>query len=220
MSRPPGTLKPFLEDPDLYSIGEVDFLESIGFDEGRALKFVAALSFGKQVKPDEAALKKHRERLKEGWTLNSFELPCTAAGKVSTLRKKAARNIDDASINHRTVIATAKLIAFAAHVNLNLRREMLSMLAKMSAGDAMLQNYILPLLASITADDRPPRTFLDVPAVVAAAEAKRAAKNANRMRQVRAANGAKTRTKNLSQEKPWEKLGMSRRAWYKNKQNT
>jgi hypothetical protein len=211
MSRPPGTTKPFVGDLDLCSIGAADFLESIGVDEGQALKFVAALSFGNQVKPDEAARKKHRERLKEGWNLDSFELPCTVAGKVSTLRKKAARRIDE-SINHRTMIAAAHAIA-AAHGNSNLREEMLSMLAKMSAGDAMLQNYILSLLASI-ADDRSPQTFLDIPAVVVAADAKRKAKNANRMRQARAANGATPRTESISKKKPWERLGISRSTWY------
>jgi hypothetical protein len=213
MSRPPGTTKPFVGDLDLCSIGAADFLESIGVDEGQALKFVAAFSFGNQVKPDEAARKKHRERLKEGWNLDSFELPCTVAGKVSTLRKKAARRIDE-SINHRTMIAAAHAIA-AAHGNSNLREEMLSMLAKMSAGDAMLQNYILSLLASVTEDRSPPNFFRYIPAVVvAAADAKRKAKNANRMRQARAANGATPRTESISKKKPWERLGISRSTWY------
>jgi hypothetical protein len=246
MSRPPGTKKPFLEDPDLYSIDEADFLESIDCEEGRALNFVAALSFGKQVEPDEAALKKHRsKRLKEGWTLNCFELPCTAAGKISTLRKKAARNIDDESINHRAIVAAARSIAFAGHAKLRRHeasteasfkpefllgeRIRLSILAQMADFDPMLQNYILLLRDKMVEEirqvnnfssDRPPQTFSDIPAE-AAAEAKRKEKNARRMRQARAANGAKTRTENLSQEKPWKKVGMSRRAWYKNgKPNT
>jgi hypothetical protein len=213
MPRPPGSLKPFLEDPDLCSIAAVNFLKSIGLSDIDALSFVAAKSFGKEVKPDSSAIKKHRERLKEGWNLDSFELPCTVAGKVSTLRKKAARNIDDESINPLRMGAAAHAIASAAHVNLNLRREMLSMLSKMGADNAMLQNYILSLLASIT-DDRRPQTVSDKPAAVAAAEAKRAAKNATRMRQARAANGATPRTESISKKKPWEKLGISRRTWY------
>jgi hypothetical protein len=217
MSRPHGTKKPFLEDPDLCSIGAVDFLESIGISNFAALGFVAAQSFGKRVELDDKTLKKQSGRLKSSWTIASFEFPSTTArGKISTLRKKAERNIDTASINHRTTVATAHLIAIIAHRNLNLSRGMLSMLAQMNADDAMLQNYIFLLLGTIS-PVRPPEGVLDVPAVVLKSDDRRAAKNAKnakRMRQVRAAKGATPRADSLSQKKPWEKLRMSRRAWY------
>jgi hypothetical protein len=208
MGRPPGTTKAYESDPDQFAIGMLDYARVLGLD---APALVAAAACGKAVDPDNRTLKKHRELLKAGWAIQSFDVTHSRDGTISRLRKKEKRVSDKA--NRRGFVATAIFVAMQLP---HLAPDMLSVMARMvHEDDLQLRSFIASLINAVTTDLPIDQCVVKMPPAnpITRASAKKD-RNAKRMKAARAANGAKTRIGNLSAEKPWEKLGMSRRTWY------
>lgn len=208
MGRPPGTTKNYHTDIDQFAIGVLDYARVLGLENPVLL---ATAACGKAADPDTCSRERHRELLKAGWAIQSFDVKHSREGTISRLQKKEKRVADE--VNRRTLVATA---IFVTNPLPHLAPDILPLMARMvHEDDLYFRSFIGSLINAVSPDLPIAQCVVKMTAAtpITRANAKKV-RNAKRMNAARAAKGAKTRIGNLSAERPWEKLGISRRSWY------
>jgi hypothetical protein len=196
----PRTIKPLFGDRDHLALGIRDYYRFVGYTDDIAFLMAATID-GISVEPDKVNAKKFHEYSQDGWICRSLYLRRNRDYVISRLMKKERRKRSPKDMGHRARVAAAVQILFSPVLDPARRAADLPFLLTKRENELLFSWF-----KDITS---PPDPNNKIPAPA------RKKSNAERMRDKRATNGAQTRTKNHEREKPWLKLGISRRTWYR-----